>query len=230
MFLKGDIGIILSVDMENWQVYSYKLPDTYNIRSLYPDKSEIYLTLIDKCSVIRWNFQTNSCHEYKIGAESTCNPYMDIFRWKTHLLLLPDQKDEIWELDEEKDEWCVKKQYIPEGFFRKRKGSLFIGYQFMGDRLILLPWGGNGMLILSEEASELCEVLYSDEVVKKILEEQKRFIKTQASYGNIMYEDDETGSDLNQLLCALPHFVKEESVENGSRISRQIWNTCKMQG
>ena len=100
----------------------------------------------------------------------------------------------------------------------------------MGDRLILLPWGGNGMLILSEEASELCEVLYSDEVVKKILEEQKRFIKTQASYGNIMYEDDETGSDLNQLLCALPHFVKEESVENGSRISRQIWNTCKMQG
>lgn len=227
LFIKGGEGIILSIELETWQVFAHKLPKAYKIRSLYIDKKEIYLTVSDKCLVIRWNFQDDTCYEYRIDAESMEHPYMSIFRWGAHLLLLPDKKDEILELDKEKDQWLVKKEYIPDGFYREAAGSLFLGYQFVGDKLALLPWAGNGILILGEGTANLCEILYSGELFGKIKKLQEEFIKIQTLKGYVMYEDKETEGGLEQLITVLTQLMNKDSGGNDCRVAEQIWHTCR---
>jgi hypothetical protein len=229
LFICGDYGVIFCITLDEWKVQVYHLPKKYKIRNMYFDRQEIYFTLSDRCWVIRWDYNTNKCYEYKItDTNTTCfHSYMTIFRWRTHLILLPDRMEEILELDEEKDEWRIGKEYIPTGFFRRKtSGSLFIGYQFVEGKLLLLPWSGNGMIILSEDRAKICEVICSVEVFEKVIEMQKSLMKTKIIQKNVIYEDDETASNLEQMVEAFMDIGNKNVNMKSIEIGEKIWKLC----
>lgn len=228
LFLKGEKGVIICVDLERKKVHTYKIPESYNIRNLFFDKDICYFILSNKFEVVRWDWSTNTCQEYKIkDMPAIKHPYMCMLRWGKHLLLLPDQMDDIWELDEKENKWHVEKKYIPNGFCRERKkGSLFLGYGFLEDKLLLFPWMGNGMIMLTETESKLQKIYYSDEVAEENEKIQKQFLQEQIFSGVSLIENSDEEIELKDLLSVVLNISKEAIYQNENK-GKKIWSVCR---
>lgn len=228
LFLKGEKETILSVDLAFGEIHTYKLPQKYTIRNFFFDKNRCYLILSDRCEIVSWDWHTNSCREYKTDSRSVIyHPYMCMLRWGNHLLLLPDQTDEIWELDEKEEKWHIEKKYIPAGFCREKKiGSLFLGYRIIEDKLLLFPWTGNGMVILTEKGSALQKIYYPDDLAGTYGKIQKQFLEDRLSEGSLLCEDKDEEIDLNNFLAVISDFSKE-SFFGKENAGERIWNICR---
>ena len=116
------------------------------------------------------------------------------------------------ELDEEKDEWHVKPNYVPKDFFRIKKGrTLFAGYHDIGGKLFLFPRRGNGMICISKEKSELYRVHCTDEVVQKTKKIRKDYLKEQVCQRSILFEGEWEESSLNYMLSDLLNASEKEN-------------------
>lgn len=218
---------IISLDLDSQQVNIYKLPIEYKLRNIYYDRGKLYFTLSDQYKIICWDIDTENHYEYIIEnrLEDTYHPYLTVLRWKERLLLLPDQTDKIWELNEEKNIWCMKPDYIPNEFRRTRKAvSLFLGYQCIEDNLHLLPWAGNGLLSLSESGCKCYEICYSSEIVGLVGEIQKQYAENQISRKIPIYENKEECMDIKSVICILNSTFKSESKKELNESGNKIWD------
>lgn len=230
IYLSGIKGKILCVDLKNDKIKCYDLPKEYCIRNLYFDKNETGFLLLDNSQVVQWNIRNNKWQEYGImDADGKNYPrYMTILGWNTHILLLPDHAKGIWELDQDKNEWFEKKHYLSKEFRRDTvEGSLFAGYRFLDGKLVLFPWSGNGILVLTETGSEFYEVLCPDKVVNKIRKIQDDTIKEQVANHDIIYERSRSEICHNTLLFMIHHCMNGRNSEEIGNAGEQIWKLCK---
>ncbi len=228
LYLNGNNGRVLCVDIENKQVNTYQLPKAYKIRNMYFDRGVFYLVLSDKYGVVRWDLSTGYCREYKIKNLSNIeyHPYMTILRWNEHLLLLPDYSDKILELNEKTDEWCINTDFIPPSFKRgKKEGSLFAGYKVIDDRLVLFPHTGNGMIVLSENGSGFYKIDYPDKLLGMIEDIPKYFIKDQIYEKNMLYENEGEQISLGHYLEVLIDVFQQNKNLDRDNVGMKIWNT-----
>lgn len=225
-----DTNAVLSLDLNSQQIDIYKLPAEYKLRNIYYDRGKFYFTLSDQCKIICWDIDTENYFEYIIEnrLNDIFHPYMTVLRWRERLLLLPDQTDRIWELDEEKGVWCMKPNYIPNEFRRTRKNvSLFLGYQYKGDNLLLLPWAGNGMISLSPDKCKCYEICYSSKIDGLVRKIQKQFVDNQRTQNIPIYENVEECMDIKSVIFALNSTCKTESKKQSNEAGNRIWGVFK---
>lgn len=221
-----DTNIILSLDLDSQQVNIYKLPIEYKLRNIYYDRGKFFLTLSDQYKIIYWDIDTENCYEYVIEnrLDDAFHPYVTVLRWKERLLLLPDQTDRIWELDEKKNIWRVRSDYIPDEFKRIRTAvTLFLGYQCIEDNLFLLPWAGNGMLGLSEGKCKCYEICYSSKIAGLVRKIQKQFVEDQSCQRIPIYENMEECMDINTMVFALNSVYMIQSKKELDTAGNRIW-------
>lgn len=223
----GSEGIVFVVDLKSWSVRCYQLSKPYRIHSFCFDKERFYFVLMDRCGVVCWDYKTDRESEYLIedtGDLPIERPYMTIVRWREHLLLLPNQRDQIWEFDENEDIWKERKEYIPKGFYRTiKRWSLFAGYKVWNDRLFLFPRSGNGMIVLSEYDSVLYKIRCSAEYKSVIQEKWARHVNEQTVKREAMYENVIT---LKDLISALLYISSKKDKTVGEKIGKVVWDLC----
>lgn len=220
---------VLAVNLLDRKVNIYSLPGKYKLRNIYIDKGIFYFTQSGEGAVVRWDFRTNDCYEYSLREISGVDDYayITLLRWEGKLLLLPGQADNILELDEEKDEWCVKADYIPKDFFRIKKGkTLFAGYQDMDETLFLFPRRGNGMLCLFKGKCELYKVQCIDEIAQEVKKIREQHIKERMFQGDILHEGDREENSLNYMLPALVNDPGKRKIKNAMNMGKKIWDYC----
>lgn len=226
----SDSNVILCINLEDEQVSVVELKKNYRIRNMCICEKDLYLTMTDMYTVVKLDTDINKCDEYEI--KNTWNedglPFVTVFQWKDHLLLLPNRADDILELDKEKKEWCKKSKYIPEDFCRvTRARSLFLGYQCTDDTLWLFPNAGNGMICVTGGKGKLYKIDYSEEKLEEIW---VRYIKDQSLEGDELYENGEDGIDLKHMISALLQTARKKTQTKIRRweADKNLWLKLKI--
>lgn len=141
-------NLLIAYDMITDNAKKYELSDEYELDAMGIFKGLHYITLSNKNALLILNVKEKK--EKLVNLEEMCgncqDAYSRVIADRRGIFLLPKKADYIVSYDRQDN--GIKTILIPEELLKKysTNGSKMYGYQWYGNRLLLLPWGLGAMV------------------------------------------------------------------------------------
>lgn len=173
---------LYAIDVTTKRVELYKVESDIDIFTISHDEQGFYLISIFGDYVIQWDENRGVIDKKDInGGEKAFKAFRDILHVNGGYILLPNVSDHIKFLSEAKG--MIEECELPAQFYRTGKvKGLFFQYLLENDRLLLFPFGGNGLIemdtnTLQSEYHPIC--ISKEECIKVLLAANKEVTESE---------------------------------------------------
>ncbi len=216
-FITNNGSELQSYDLKHKTIDTYSLPEGVNVGNFCEYNNNLLLVSKFGYQVYMWTREKGIINEFIFeGKFGTSDIYPQIVTCGKQIYLLSVMSNGIYKIDERDSK--VKQIYIVNSDKNVKGKALFIEYVKIKNKIVILPWRSNGLIVINSETDEVKEYEVSiDEFALKFGLSQKK--------NHVIYESNKT--DKKSLMKEICKEIDLDKKMLGSEAGEEIFCLVK---